>query len=112
MKTCRKNPSNKAYTCAEVSRPVTRDAPVSRKVSTTIEFSLPKHLQSPWEMWLNMEAPATIEFSLPSSKSLAREMPQWAELFLARDKTSLLCKCEKPKEVTCDRRYKTISAKM
>ena len=45
-----------------------------------------------------MEASATIEFSLSSSKSLAREMPQWAELFLDKDETSLLCKFEKPKK--------------
>ena len=31
-----KNPSSKAWTCTEISRPVTRDAPVSRKASATI----------------------------------------------------------------------------
>ena len=41
---------------------------------------------------VNMEASATIEFSLPSSKGIAREMPQPAELFLAKDETSPLCK--------------------
>ena len=45
-----------------------------------------------------MEASATIEFSLPSTEGLAREMPQQAELFLAKAEMSLLCKCEKPKK--------------
>ena len=47
VKTCRKKASSKAWTCAEISRPETRDAQVSRKASATTEFSLPKHLQSP-----------------------------------------------------------------
>ena len=41
-----KNPSSKAWTCAEISRPVTRDAPVSRQASATTEFSISKHLQT------------------------------------------------------------------
>ena len=43
--------SGKAWTCAEISRPVPRNVPVSRKTTVTIEFSLPQHLQSPQEIW-------------------------------------------------------------
>ena len=60
---------------------------------------------------VNMEASAAIEFSLPSNKSPAGEMPQWAELFPAKDKMSLLCKGEKSKK-TClgeDVSYETIN---
>ena len=72
------NPLSTAQTCAEISRPLTRNALIGRDASATIKFSIPKHLQSLWEMWHLSEhkASAIIKLSLPFSEGLTEEMPQ------------------------------------
>ena len=61
-KTLQKNPSSKAWTCAEISRPVMRDAPVCRKASATLN-SLYLSIYEAHEKYdapMNIKASATI----------------------------------------------------